>query len=270
MRCSRCGAILPVGAPQCGQCGAAALPQAAHAPAGIPVTRYVPSAYGPPVATMPQPPHEVPVETASQTRPVRRMAGYRPVMLPSPPRARARGRASRTLWLLALTALLALAVGLLAYARGLLPLRPGPSLFGQGRASPALASHVAMPSPTVACPLAAVDPAADGRLAHVQLATAVHDAAAHDYRPVDSISTVHAGTPAYLTFMIGTAQPGTVGIALCTAGGHIQGALEVTAGSAGRYGEFTLDMTPEDVGSGVATVTWNGAVVASLRFTVEQ
>jgi hypothetical protein len=46
--------------------------------------------------------------------------------------------------------------------------------------------------------------------------------------------------------------------------------LEIPAGSQERYAQFSTRFAPQDAASvGVVTLTWNGAVAASLPFTVD-
>jgi hypothetical protein len=122
----------------------------------------------------------------------------------------------------------------------------------------------------VACTIAIVDPAAAAALSNAQLTTGVRDAAKQDYRPIDSVKRFTVGLPAYLTFKIATAQAGTAGVSFCTPSGALPGVLEIPAGSQERYAQFLTRFAPQDAGSvGVVTLTWNGAVAASLAFTVD-
>jgi hypothetical protein len=131
-------------------------------------------------------------------------------------------------------------------------------------------STSARPSATAApaCIVPHVDPLAATRLGHVQMATALQDLGSQDYRPRDNVTTFHAGHLAYITFELATAAPGTVGVTFCTPGGNTVGTLQVPAGSTGRYGEFSASVDSADLGQGTATLTWNGAVAAAVRFSV--
>ncbi len=279
MRCADCGARVPEGAFRCPDCGATLAltaptqPTAATRPAtmrdgdgtGVPTDRYVPSQYGPPVLAERSPytmsrPREVPR--------VRRPIGYRPIVPPPPPPPRRRGGCLRlallTVTLLVLAGIAASMVSGRAASWHLGPLGPlGITGFF------AHATPTARPAATaIPCAVAPVDQAAASRLSHVQMTTGLANAATKDYRPLDNVTTFHAGHPAYITFQLATSAAGIVSVNFCTAGGNTVGTLEVPAGSSGRYGEFSVPLDSLDLGQGMATLTWNGAVAAEARFTV--
>jgi hypothetical protein len=172
--------------------------------------------------------------------------------------------------LLALTLLVVagLAVGLWAQRAGGRVRDALPFLFPPATAT--FTQEIPTATSPVACTIAIVDPAAAAALANAQLTTGVRDAAKQDYRPIDSVTRFTAGQPAYLTFKIITAQAGTAGVSFCTPSGSLPGSLDVPAGSAKRYAQFSTRFLPQDAGSaGVVTLTWNGAIAASLSFTVD-
>jgi hypothetical protein len=225
------------------------------------VQPFVASLAGPPVAPEPFA-HPDRLSVSTNARP--RILSYGVVR----PLARRRKGRAGLVSLLALVALVVagLAVGLGTqriggFARGALPF-----LF-----SPATATFTAVPTLTipVACALATVDPTTAAALSSPQLTTGVRDAAKQDYRPIDSVTRFTSGQQAYLTFKIATQQAGAAGVSFCTPSGVVPGALDIPAGSAQRYAQFSIRFAPQDAGSGVVTLTWNGAVAASLMFTVD-
>lgn len=270
MQCARCGAALAVGATYCGRCGTAvgsygepgvgASGVAPRAPSGQPITRYTPSPYGPPVGTDHQMTPVTLVEADAETR---RAVGYRPVELPPPWPQRRSGR--RWLALACVVILLALLASTVALAHGGAHLNLGPFHLGSAPVAPASATRTANTSP---CPLRAVDAAAARLIAYPQLATGVRNAAKKDYRPLDNVTAFSSAQTIYLTLEIATSQPGTVEAAFCAPGMQAMGRLAIPAKSAGRYAEFAI--LPENVSAGRASVTilWNGAVAASLPFTI--
>jgi hypothetical protein len=257
MRCAICGERLDEDAPICSRCGATvASGLRGGAAAGLPTMRLAPSPAGPPVARdviISAPPRPV------DPPPVQRSRGYRPVVLePKLRRRRSRGK-SLPLAGLALLAVIGLAAGLVARLGGV-PL-PG---FGTTAARQPTPTASAVP----ACLPATITAPAPHALAHLQLATHVRDLAKHDFQPVDSVTTVHAGQLIYATFEIATTSAGTAGLSLCTPGQRATGTLEVPTRASGRYAQFTLHFSSADIGQGVVTLTWNGAVTASLPFTI--
>lgn len=266
-RCPRCGSAAREDDERCPRCGAL-LESALAAPplvedAGVPVQRFASSLAGPPTA--PEPfahPDRLPL--ATNTRP--RILSYAVVR----PLARRRKHRAGLLSLLALALLVVagLAVGVGAQrARGLA--RDAlPFLFPA--ATVTFTQEIPTPTSPVACVIAAPDPVAAAALVSAQLTTGVRDAAKQDYRPIDSVSRFAVGQQAYLTFKIATAQAGTAGVTFCTPSAAVPGALEIPAGSRERYAQFSTRFAPQDAGrTGVVTLRWNGAVAASLAFTVD-
>jgi hypothetical protein len=258
--------VLEPGSERCPRCGelAAALtsaPPFIPDPQGVPVVRYRPATVGPPVAPEPYL-HAGYARDDTQVR--RHLARMRIVFpQPRPRRARAGIYAGLTLLLAALV-LVGLAAGVLARGTGLLlPLGPLPLGAPQQHRDPS-----PPPTATPSCPVAPVDTAAAQRIAEATLTTGLRAPESQDYRPVDSVSTFRAGQRAYITYLVKTAEAGTVDVTFCTPAGAIPGTLDVPAGSAGRYGQFSLVLDANLAGPAVATLTWNGAVAASLPFTV--
>jgi hypothetical protein len=130
------------------------------------------------------------------------------------------------------------------------------------------------PTATPACPARPVDPHAASALTAVQLTTGLQDPAEHDYRPVNHVSVFAVGQYLYITFQLATDQAGTISASICTPGTHAAGTRSVPAGELGARGEFNLGspqpspLGSSDVGSGVAVLSWNGAVAAAAPFTV--
>ncbi len=110
--------------------------------------------------------------------------------------------------------------------------------------------------------------AAAKELTQATLTTGLRAPETQDFRPVDSVTIFHAGHRAYITFLVATATAGTVGVTFCTPAGQIPGALDVPARSNGHYAQFSVVLDAVHAGPGVVTLTWDGAVAASLPFTV--
>ncbi len=269
MRCAQCGAVIPAGAVRCAHCGGVVEhPRASEDPGlaapQMPLHQFVPSPYGPPVRPDIQPgtPETVELDMAP-----RRAVGYRPVVLPPLPTPQRSGCVRRVLIGLLVLVLLGLAsAAIIAHGGPGLP----SGLFAKGTPSLARGSVPTAVTPTAlpACAIPLVNPSAARALAHSQLTTGLRNSAAHDYRPVDTVTLFHAGQQAYITFEVATQEAGTVGVVFCTAGGRHTGRLTVPAGSMGRYGEFFALFSSKDVGAGEVTVTWNGMPAASVPFTV--
>lgn len=269
MRCARCGAALAVGAAFCGLCGTAVGPQqgrvetggeSAHAPSGLPVTSYAPSPYGPPVDTDHQ---MTPVTLMEADAETRRAIGYRPVELPPPLPSRQGGM--RRLALACAVILLALLVSTVALAHSGAHITLGPFHLGGAPIAPPSATHA---TATTTCAVRAVDPATARLIAHPQLATGVRDATKKDYRPVNNITTFSSSQTVYLTLEIVTSQAGRVDVIFCVPGMQATGQLEIPAKSTGRYAEFSILPQSAAAGRASATILWNGAVAASLPFTI--
>lgn len=260
-----CGARVAADAKTCQVCGHAIPeePGTQRTHAGLPAGRYVPSVYGPPVR-----PDVVPRASDMEAEaPPRRTFGYRPVDLPPPPERRGslRRLAAR---LLLLALVLAVVATALAFAKGALPPHAAPATSDN---APVVGAQI---TPTAAagtaCAAAPTDASAAQALAHVQLTSGLRNAGAHDYRPINAVSSFHAGQTGYVTFQVATAQAGTIGVLFCMPSERVPGSLSVPAGSSGRYGEFSAQFGARDVGQGHAILTWNGAVAADVPFTVSQ
>lgn len=270
--CARCGSAVSASDERCPRCGALAAAPSAAPPLlpdtqGIPVLHFSPTAFGPPVAPEPylgldRPGERLDVRHAPYPRTQLR------VVLPQPVYRRSESypRLVLILTALAVTCLAALVlagllVGLLV-GMGALTVPPG---FAPGGVPP-VAAPTATATPS--CATASADPAAAQALSHAQLTTGLRDEPGQDFRPVDDVNTFHIGTRAYITFQIATAQAGTIDVTFCTPAGRIPGSLDVPAGSTGRYAQFSILLQPSQIGAGVATLTWDGVVAASLPFTV--
>lgn len=280
--CARCGAVLDDEAregercPSCGALVAAAsgAPPFLPDPYGVPVARFYPASAGPPVAPEPYLPVDPSLDPSLDApddmapvfaRPPRPSARLR-IMLPQP-------QPRRGSWLsLTLTAVLTLSLGALVIA-GLLA---GTFARADGAGHwlglpPSGNAEPTDPAPT-ATPVCLVQPifaAAATALTQATLTTGLRNPATQDFRPVDSVRTFQAGQTAYVTFQIATTQAGTAGVAFCTSAGQIPGTLDVPAHSNGHYAQFSLPLDATGTGTGVVTLTWNGAVAASLPFTIE-
>lgn len=265
MQCARCGADIASGDRHCGRCGAPVLrlPTASDETrhiGGVPVPTQAPSVYGPPVVGSALPVGAT--EITEVTAPPRRFIGYRPIMAPPALPARPRiGCIGATLLGVALLALL-VAGGAFAHAHGSLPLFGGasqPTVTNAQRTATALAN---------VCPHAAKNAGAARLLTHPQMTTGLYNAAKQDFRPINAVTTFHVGQQAYITFLIATAEAGSASVNFCTPGEQIPGSLTVPAGAVDRYAEFAVRFTARDVGRGLATLSWNGAVAATLPYTV--
>lgn len=241
-----------------------AQPATARAGAGAPVEAYAPSPQGPPVARDPDmPPSAARIPLAETDTPATiRRVGYHPVVLPppSPPRMARRWRLSRSaLAALALFAVLGLVAGLVARGGNV----PIPGLVAAARQPTATATT------KPACPAAPLAHTTAPALGSLQLTTGLKDSKHHDYRPVNDVTRFASGTEGYVTFRVLTAHAGTADVLVCTPGSLISGTpVRVPAGSAGLYVEFPLSFGGADVGRGMVTISWNGAVVANQGFTV--
>ncbi|MGH2516118.1 MAG: hypothetical protein ACRDHP_10735, partial [Ktedonobacterales bacterium] len=241
---------------------ASASTEPARSPAGLPLTRYAPSPYGPPVdgdRTM------TPVTLAEADAETRRAIGYRPVELPPPLPNRRRGRGRVVLVYLVVLAALLLASVALAQSGAGAGLR---SLLS--RNAPTAPIVATQTSAAPACQVNTVNSTAAGLIAHPQLTTGVRDAAKKDYRPINAVTTFSTSQTVYLTFEIATSQAGAVDANFCAPGMRALGRLTIPAKSAGRYAEFAMIPEAGNVGQATATISWNGAVAASLPFTIKQ
>jgi hypothetical protein len=136
----------------------------------------------------------------------------------------------------------------------------------------------ARPSATFAspCPVPAVSPTASQALRAAQLSTSIVSSVPNhvDLRPVGSTSTFAVGQTPYVTFQFATNQSGTVSGTFCAndmSGDNVATATQpVQPGYRDGRGEFHLlsPLTRANIGRGVVTLTWNGAVAVVLTFTV--
>lgn len=267
MRCPKCGAALAVGAAVCGRCGnplapfgaASANTEPSRSQAGLPVERYTASPYGPPVDDDRQ---MTPVRVVEVDAETRRAIGYRPVELPPPLPPRRSGWKRFAL----ICAVIVAAVVAVALAHGGVGLGRGARPSGTNTA-PALSTQA---TAAPACAVRPADPAAAKLLAHPQLTTGVRDAAKKDYRPINDVTTFTSRQTVYLAFQVVTSQAGSVSAIFCAPGMQALGQLAIPAHSAGRYAEFTMIPGQTNVGRATATILWNGAVAASLPFTITQ
>jgi hypothetical protein len=266
LRCPRCGSAARAGEERCPRCGAlldstlAAPPYALEA--GVPVQRFASSVAGPPIAPEPfaQPER---LSILPSARP--RILSYG-VARPLKQRGKSRAGLFSLLALIALV-IAGLAIGVGAQRMGGLARDSLPFLFPPATATP-LTQEVPTPTAPVTCAVATVDPTAAAALTSAQLTTGVRDADKRDYRPVDSVARFMVGQQAYLTFKITTTKAGTAGVTFCAPSGVVPGSLDIAAGSQERYAQFSTRFALEDAGVAVVTLTWNGAVAASLAFTV--
>ncbi len=273
MRCVRCDAALgPQSSPEsgpsserCPRCGAlvaavTSAPPFLPDPHGVPVLRFTPTVIGPPVAPEPY----LPRARARDDAYAHRRLTHLRMVLPqpqSPPRRGRRGLYVGLSVLLAVLVLAAVVTGVLARDGGLSLWLGLPPVGGAQPGDPT-------PTATPVCLAQPIDPSAAAALTQATLTTALRDPASQDFRPVDSVMSLRAGQRAYITFQIATARAGTAGVSFCTPTGQIPGALDVPAGSNGHYAQFSLLLDADHTGPGVVTLIWNGAVAASLPFSV--
>jgi hypothetical protein len=232
----------------------------------VPAEKYTPSSEGPPVARGVD---SLPAEHSHSTVPADmppppRRRGYRPVMLPPPaPRGSTRRqRVGRSVLLfLVLFAVLGLAAGLIARSGNV----PIPGLAGVRARPTATATATATP-----CAPVPLTPAIPPSLGSLQLTTGLKNPAQRDYRPVNSVTQFAVGSKGYVTFKVLSAQAGTAQVAVCTPGRRLMGSLPVPKGSAGQYVEFPVSFGSGDVGEGMVTISWDGAVAGNQRFTVQR
>lgn len=266
MQCRRCGVPLRDDEAICSACGAPREPVGSVRPSPrVPVAAYAPSPQGPPIArgigglpaSLP-----APLAPSDETAPIRR-GGYHPVVLPAFP-----SRGDRRAWrvrfgrsalaVLALFAVLGLAAGLVA-REGNVPI-PGLAAM---RAQPT-ATATAVPTCNPA-PLAHI---AAPPLGSLQLTTGLRNRAQHDYRPVNAVTRFIAGGQGYVTFQVLSSRVGTADVLVCTPGRRLSGSVQVPKGSAGQFVEFPLIFGRGDVGQGMVTISWDGAVIGNQGFTV--
>lgn len=264
MQCRQCGRPLRADESVCPACGAPNdLVASARPSPRVPVAAYAPSPQGPPVARgVGEMPAGLPVHLAptDDTAPIRHL-GYHPVVLPSVPlRSVSRwvplGRSA--LAALALFAVLGLAAGLVA-REGKVPI---PGLAAIQTHPTATATAMPMCNPAPPAHLAAPP------LGSLQLTTGLRNAAHKDYRPVNAVTRFTAGMQGYVTFQVLSSRAGVADVLVCTPGRHLSGSLQVPKSSAGQYIEFPLSFGGDDVGQGMVTISWDGAVIGNQGFTV--
>jgi hypothetical protein len=266
LRCPRCGSAARAGDERCPRCGALlasvlSAPPFAEGTSGIPIQRFASSVAGPPIAPEPfaQPDR---LNIAGSPRP--RILSYG-VVRPLTRRKRRAGLFS--LLALVILVIAGVAIGVGAQRAGGLARDALPFLFPAATAT--FTQEVPTATSPVVCTGAAVDPIAAAALTNAQLTTGVRDASKQDYRPIDSVTRFTVGQQAFLTFKIATAQTGTANVSFCTPSGVVPGTLAIPAGSQERYAQFSTRFVSQDAGGAVVTLTWNGAVAASLPFTVD-
>jgi hypothetical protein len=266
LRCPRCGSAARVGDERCPRCGAL-LESVLSAPpyiedAGVPIQRFATSVAGPPI----------PPEPFAQPDRLHILPSARPRILSygvvRPLKYRRRSRAGLFSLLALITLVIAgLAIGVGAQRLGGLARDNLPFLFPAATAT--FTQEIPTATVPVACAVVTVDPTAAAALTSAQLTTGVRDASKQDYRPIDSVRRFTTGQQAYLTFKIATAQAGKAGVSFCAPSGVVPGLLDIPAGSQERFAQFSTRFAPQDAGVAVVTLTWNGAVAASLPFTVD-
>jgi hypothetical protein len=241
-----------------------------HQTSGIPVEGFEPSHEGPPRAREDHPFVWQAGTYAGSPRPENRIVRYHPVTLP-PIRLARRGRGGGFLAtvLLGLTALLVAGVVLaLVYQFGWFDLRTH-----SGASSPGAATVVATAAASSSiCPRVSTDTlASPARIDQVQMTTGLQDSAHYDYRPVDNKTSFLPGERGYVTFRIATDQAGTVYVRFCLPTRMVDGTLAIPANSEGRFGEFEIHFTSEDIGPARAILYWGtleNGVGAIIDFTV--
>jgi hypothetical protein len=265
MWCVRCGAPLDPDRERCVRCGATSAAMASAPPFipnadGIPIQPFGPASYGPPVGAEP---YLRPLRLGASQPGQRAVGGLRIVF----PQARRHRRAHPTLVAFSTIGVLLVIAGLVGglLVRGVGIPQLDPLSFG-GR--PPTFSPLPTATPALSCPIRQADPTAAQQLAEVRMTTGVRDPQSQDFRPVDDVTTFRAGQLAYITFRVASSQPGSVSVAFCTHVRTITGTLDVPAGYASHYGQFSVTLDSTDVGPAVATLNWNGATAASVPFSI--
>jgi len=150
---------------------------------------------------------------------------------------------------------------------------------GASHASAATATAAARPTVTPAspCPAPSVSPTASQALSVAQLSTGIvsSDPNHIDLRPVGVTSTFTVGQVIYVTYQFATNQAGSVHGEFCAndmSGANVATATQVVpSGYRDGRGEFHLltPLTRANIGRGLVTLTWNGAVAVVLPLTVK-
>lgn len=281
MPCPSCGLVIPATASRLSRCPRCAAPLAAASAAtplvvgthGVPVVHFAPTEYGAPIAPAPfSAPGLVEEGQVVATRP----PGYRPVVLPPPATRPRRRHPLRVLAVVLSLCLLLLAAGAGArLARNIHgPLHIGPYTVQVPWSAPSSVpanrptSSACQHSPHTASGTSSASVPDSSMLENVQLTTGLQNAAQGDYRPVNATRIFRSGTRLYITFEVRTQQAGTISAHFCVADQQAQGSLRVPAQSAGRYGQFSLLLSPTSGGDGEAMLSWNGALAAEETFSV--
>jgi hypothetical protein len=284
MQCVKCGRPLQpfdTVCPLCGQPVArdASMPALAGTEdatviSAPPVDPFAPTVYGPPVAAGPGIAPQHPLE-ADPSYPPKWVGGYVPLApLPAGQERRRLG------WLPAVAAVTGLALVACLMVGAFLA--SGVQLAGLNM--PGVASRSGGTGPQqpasaldATCPTAVVNPAAKQALADEHLSTGIvsSDPSHIDLRPIGTTSTFRVGQTIYVTYQFATNQAGTVRGEFCAndmSGDNVATASQsVPSGYRDGRGEFHLitPLTTANLGRGVVTLTWNGAVAAVLVYTVK-
>jgi hypothetical protein len=266
MRCLRCGAGVDPLDERCARCGeltaaVVSAPPLVPSADGIPVVRFTPGVDGALVAPEPYLTGELMAESVVGPRRRQRLH----IVLPRTSQNR-RGQTHAGVVLL-LVVLIAAAVAGGVLVRGSM-LDDWLGALGPPTPAPRATALPPTATPRPTCAAQPVDQGAARVITHAQMTTGLRDPGAQDYRPIDNASTFRVGQRAYITFMIATTHPGTAEVRFCTPAGTVPGMLAVPAGVSGRYGQFSVDLSPDEAGHAVATLLWNGTVAASIPFTV--
>jgi hypothetical protein len=281
MQCVKCGRPLQLLDTVCPLCGhpvvrdasAGAVPgeQDLTVISSPPVDPFAPTVYGPPVGAEPGLAIPQPYEPDT-SYPPKWVGGY----VPLAPRPAVRERirlgclpAVAAISGLALVAVLMMGAFLASGVR-----LAGVNLPGSGARSGAQTPPKTLASP---CPISAVSPTASQALTEEHLSTGIvnRDPNHIDLRPVGTTSTFAVGETIYVTYQFATNQAGTVRGEFCAndmSGENVATASQsVPSGYRDGRGEFHLltPLTTANIGQGVVTLTWNGAVAAVLVYTVK-
>ncbi len=274
MMCPECGAGAAADTQRCPRCGAAFIITTGAMPfelsvSGVPVQRFAPTAFGALASAPPRPTAlvQMPPEGSSQ-----RAGGYRPIVLPPPPPKPRRRRSGWRGFVALLAVLLLATVGGVALARSsATPLRVGPFQLVPALASQPSGAQASGTPPAATCSpqsLTSIPASPPADITQAQLTTALRDAAARDYRPVDTVSSFASGHSGYVTFQIASSARGTVRALFCVVGASYTGSVTVPAGSSGRYGEFAVPLAHARPGNASLLLTWNGIPEQRLDFSI--
>ncbi len=289
MQCVNCGRPLQSQDAVCPLCGQPVARGATTAP-GMggddvtvvrypPVDPYAPTVYGPPVGAQPGL-ATPPVYETDTSAPPKWVGGYVPLTPRAAPRARHRvsclplvAGATALVLVAALLVGAFLASGVRLAGLNFSSASSGATHTGSTGGAPAAQRS----TPASPCPIPAVNPAASQALTAAQLSTGVvsSDPNHVDLRPVGPTSTFTVGQTVYVTYQFATNQAGTVHGEFCAndmSGSSVATATQsVPSGYRDGRGEFHLlsPLARANIGRGVVTLTWNGAVAVVLPFTVK-